>query len=74
MAVKTATVEQHFTTKQLAPLIGYSVATLKYWRKMKTGGPAFCKKPGTKGAVRYRASAVNAWLKTQNKTPINLHD
>ena len=72
MTTNTQQLEQCLTARQLAPLIGYSYWTLKYWRRVGTGGPPYCKKPGTRGAVRYKISQVNKWLKSQDKTPIVL--
>ena len=72
MNTKTQVVDQLLTARQLAPLIGYSYWTLKYWRTHGTGGPPYCKKPGKRGAVRYRVSQVNKWLDSQNKSPIVL--
>lgn len=64
--------DQLLTSRECAKLIGYSCWTLKYWRTHGTGGPPYCKKPGKRGAVRYRVSQVNKWLKRQQKTPIEL--
>lgn len=63
--------EKLLTTKELAELIGYAPGTLENWRTAGTGGPPYCKH-GKNGAVRYRMSLVNRWLKKQQKTPVEI--
>lgn len=72
LAAKPNGNEQLLTTKELAPLLGYSVGTLENWRTAGVGGPPYCKGKGRRGSVRYRPSLVNKWLAKQNKTPIEV--
>ena len=50
------------TETETAQVVGYSANTLKFWRLHgKDKGPPSVKMPGT-DCVRYRTSAVRAWL------------
>jgi predicted DNA-binding transcriptional regulator AlpA len=52
------------TEPETAQVVGYSANTLKFWRLHgKDKGPPSVKMPGT-DCVRYRTSAVRAWLAT----------
>ena len=52
------------TETETAQVVGYSANTLKFWRlHSKDKGPPSVKMPGT-DCVRYRTSAVRAWLAT----------
>jgi predicted DNA-binding transcriptional regulator AlpA len=52
------------TETETAQVVGYSANTLKFWRLHgKDKGPPSVKMPGT-DCVRYRTSAVRAWLAT----------
>jgi predicted DNA-binding transcriptional regulator AlpA len=52
------------TEPETAQVVGYSANTLKFWRlHSKDKGPPSVKMPGT-DCVRYRTSAVRAWLAT----------
>ena len=52
------------TEREVAQVVGYSANTLKFWRLHdKDKGPPSVKMPGT-DCVRYRTSAVRAWLAT----------
>ena len=64
------------TTRQAAEYTGYSVHTFRAWRKEnsgRTGGPAYNKRPGKNGAVRYRQSVLDKWMKKQQVKPIDLY-
>jgi predicted DNA-binding transcriptional regulator AlpA len=52
------------TEREVAQVVGHPVNTLKFWRLHgKDKGPPSVKMPGT-DCVRYRTSAVRAWLAT----------
>lgn len=48
------------TTKQAAPLIGISVASLENWR-VRGEGPAYIKTAGKFGKVLYDPDDIAAW-------------
>jgi predicted DNA-binding transcriptional regulator AlpA len=55
-------IERLLTDKEVAPILGVSVALLKRWRWCG-GGPRYIKVGGPAGrAVRYRKSDIEAWL------------
>lgn len=56
------------TSHQVAEQLSMSEQTLRKWRHMGIRGPKFIKLEG--GAVRYRQVDVDAWLNTQNRSPI----
>jgi len=75
MVTKTNTTDKMLTTRQAAQYLGYSVHTLRAWRKLtsgRMGGPGYNKKPGRNGAVRYRQSVLDKWLAKQAVKPIDV--
>lgn len=51
--------------KQVKARYGFSPQTLANWRWMGTG-PAYIKtSPGRSGRIRYKRSAIEAWLNAQ---------
>ncbi len=64
----TPTDEQLMTPRQVSRLLNISVRTLLTWKE-KGRGPAAVKiGPGDNGSVRYRPSAVAAWLEERTNT------
>lgn len=57
--------DEVFDTEEVAGYIKIPAKTLEQWRYLGKG-PAYIK---VGKHVRYRASAVNAWLDSQSKTP-----
>lgn len=54
--------DQIMTAKDVADEFGIAAQTLANWRWKRTG-PKFIKtSPGKGGAVKYRRSAIEAWL------------
>ncbi len=58
--------EGKMTPEEAAELLAVPIETLKNWRDSKRG-PPYYKLPG--GSVRYEASKLEGWLKTQRKDP-----
>jgi hypothetical protein len=57
--------DQLLTPKQVHAEYGFHPQTLANWRWMDTG-PAYIKTtPGKSGRIKYRRSAVEAWLNAQ---------
>lgn len=76
MVTNTKTFDERMTTQQAAQYTGYSVHTLRAWRKAtsgRTGGPGYDKKRGKNGAVRYRKSVLDKWMKLQQVKPIDVN-
>lgn len=56
------------TRKQVAAMIGYSVATLKKWA-LKPGMNGLPVHQGPSGRVRYMLSDVEAWIARYRREP-----
>lgn len=56
--------DEYLSTAEVAQLMKLPAGTIRYWRHIGEGPPAF--KVGRK-AVRYRRSVVMAWLTEQEK-------
>lgn len=57
--------DELLTPKQVHTEYGFSPQTLANWRWMGTG-PAYIKTtPGKAGRIKYRRSAIEAWLTAQ---------
>lgn len=57
--------DELLTPKQVKADYGFSPQTLANWRWMSIG-PAYIKtSPGRSGRIRYKRSAVEAWLTAQ---------
>jgi predicted DNA-binding transcriptional regulator AlpA len=53
--------EDFLNPKQVQAEYGFSPQTLNNWRWMGIG-PAYIKTPGKSGRIKYRRSAIEAWL------------
>jgi len=51
------------TTDDVAQIFGVTVQAVRDWRHLETG-PGYFRTPG--GQVRYRRSAVNAWIQAHS--------
>lgn len=56
--------DELLSPKQVAAEYGFTTGTLANWR-WAGSGPAFIKTPGRSGRIKYRRSAIEAWLKAQ---------
>ena len=56
-----------WTEKQVGEYLGLTTRTIRQYRFDGTG-PKFMKSPGIKGAVRYRPSDVEEWVKERIAT------
>ncbi|MGW6141604.1 helix-turn-helix transcriptional regulator [Streptomyces sp. NPDC055140] len=57
--------DELLTPKQVQAQYGFSPQTLANWRWMSQG-PAYIKQtPGRGGRIKYRRSAIEAWLQAQ---------
>ena len=54
---------QVMTTDDVAQIFGVTVQAVRDWRHLETG-PGYFRTPG--GQVRYRRSAVNAWIQAHS--------
>lgn len=57
--------DELLTPKQVQADYGFSPQTLANWRWMNTGPTYIKTSPGRSGRIRYKRSAVEAWLDAQ---------